>query len=205
MPPGSSGQANIRAYLGGSGTGKTASVRAYIRSRKPARLLVWDPLDEHGAMAERAPTLRDLVRLSTAARWRLRYVPTGAASTTERQFEVFCMVAWRSVGAVVYVEELGQVTTPSKAPPAWSKLCAAGRHQSLTIIGSAQRPAMIDKTFLGNATLIRTTGGFRYQADGATVAQVLRIPLDEVDELPPLHYVERDFVAGTLHRGKVKP
>ncbi|MFZ4756680.1 MAG: hypothetical protein ACOYLX_00770, partial [Burkholderiaceae bacterium] len=76
---------------------------------------------------------------------------------------------------------------------------------SLTIIGSAQRPAMIDKTFLGNATLIRTTGGFRYQADGATVAQVLRIPLDEVDELPPLHYVERDFVAGTLHRGKVKP
>lgn len=205
MPPGSKGEARIRAYLGGSGTGKTLSVLEQIRRTKPRRLLVWDPNDEHAELAEAAPTMRELVRMSTGLAWRLRFVPSGTRKAIEQAFSVWCMVAWRSVGATVYVEELGGVTSPSRAPAEWSRLCTAGRHQALTIIGSAQRPAMIDKDFLGNCTAIRTTGGFRYAADAEVVAKVLRVPLEQVDTLPRLHWIERDFSTGILKTGQLRP
>lgn len=205
MPPGTKGQANIRAYLGGSGTGKTLSVRQYVAKRKPARLLVWDAVGELGDTLPLCPTLRELVEQTTGRAWRLRYVPRGTPRELERQFEVFCLIAWRAVGCVVWVEELSQVTTPGRAGVSWRKLTTAGRHQEITVIGTAQRPAQVDKDFLGNCTSIRTTGGFRYAADSDTVAKVLRIPQSEVDELRPLHWIERDFVAGTLRRGSIAP
>lgn len=206
MPAGSSKPANIRAYLGGSGTGKTLSVRQFIARRRPARLLVWDSLGEFEQLAPLAPTLRDLVTSTTGPRWAWRYVPpAGSPKAHAQAFEVWCQVAWRSVGATVYVEELSTVTSPARAPVTWSRLVSAGRHQGLTVIGTAQRPAMIDKTFLGNCTVVRTTGGFRYAEDARTVAGVLRVPVDEVDELRPLHWIERDFSSGKLARGVLTP
>ena len=206
MPVGSSKPANIRAYLGGSGTGKTLSVRQYLEKRRPARLLVWDSLGEFEQLAPQAMTLRDLVESTKGARWAWRYVPPpGEPKRIAQAFEVFCQVAFRSTGATVYVEELSTVTSPARAPSGWSRLVSAGRHQGLTVIGTAQRPAMIDKTFLGNCTTIRTTGGFRYVEDSRVVAGVLRVPLDEVDELRPLHWIERDFGSGKLARGVLAP
>lgn len=198
--------ANIRAYLGGSGTGKTLSVRQYVERVKPARLLLWDSVHEHVGLGDPCLTARDLEQRSRAKRFALRYLPRGRSPRElEREFEFFCMVAWRSVGAVVWVEELSTVTRPSYAGPSWRRLCTAGRHQRLTIIGTAQRPAQADKDFLGNCTYIRATGGFRYARDEEVVAAVLRVPATELAELPPLHFIERDFGAGGgLRRGKIE-
>lgn len=205
MPAGSKGVANIRAYLGGSGTGKTLSVRQYVAKARPRRLLLWDAIGEHDGTGALCANARDLEQRSRAARFALRYVPRGTGRELEREFEFFCLVAWRSVGALVWVEELSQVTRPSFAGPTWRKLTTAGRHQALTIIGTAQRPAQIDKDFLGNATFIRATGGFRYARDSEVVAQVLRVERAELDAMPRLHFVERDFLSGELRRGQIKP
>jgi hypothetical protein len=205
MTEGRKEPARIRAYLGGSGTGKTLSVLDFIRRTKPRRLLVWDPNDEHAELAELVPTARDLVLLTQARTWRLRLVPTGDQKAIDAAFAVWCRAAFKAKGATVYVEELGGVTRPTRSPPAWRDLCTKGRHQGLTVIGSAQRPGMIDKDFLGNATYLRTTGGFRYAADADVVAKTLRVPLEQVDTLPRLHWIERDFVTGILKTGELRP
>lgn len=203
--PGGSKPANIRAYMGGTGTGKTLSVKQYIARQKPARLLLWDSVHEHQGAGDACSSAKDLEQRSRAQRFALRYMPRGRSPRElEREFEFFCMVAWRSVGATVWVEELSTVTRPGYASPSWRRLCTAGRHQRLTIIGTAQRPAQADKDFLGNATFIRATGGFRYARDEEVVAQVLRVQPAELAELPPLHYIERDFGAkGALARGVI--
>lgn len=205
MPAGPHNKPNLRGYFGGTGSGKTLSVLEYLRRTKPRRLIVWDPNDEHAELAELPPTMRDLVLAMEAPAWRLRWVPTGGKRATEQAFDAWCDAAFRAVDATVYVEELGSVTTPSAAPDGWRALTTRGRHQALTIIASAQRPAMVDKDFLSNATYIRTTGGFRYAADADAIAKVLRVPLDQVEELERLHWIERDFPTGILKTGRLRP
>lgn len=197
------GDASIRAYVGGSGFGKSLSVLAYLRTRKPLRLLVWDPQDECAALAPRAATLADLIRGTMGVRFALRYVPPSASSRAdlEARFALFCDVAYERGGATVYVEELSGVTTASHAPPAWRRLCVRGRHKGLTVIGCAQRPAQVDKDFFGNCTVVRCFGGLRYPADADTMARLMRVGPDVIDALRPRDFLERDFLAGTLVRG----
>ena len=73
----------------------------------------------------------------------------GRVTRAERDF---CRVVAECKRARVLVEELMHVTSPSWAPPAWSALSTAGAHDHLELIGTAQRPTMIDKNFVGNCT-----------------------------------------------------
>lgn len=196
------GDASIRAYVGGSGFGKSLSVLAYLRATRPAKLLVWDPQDECAGIAQ-AVDLERMIVASAGARFALRHVPPSGASRAdlEERFALFCDIAYVSPGATVYVEELSGVTTASHAPPAWRRLCVRGRHQGLTVIGCAQRPAQVDKDFFGNCTVVRCFGGLRYSADADAMARLMRVSPDVLDALPPRAFVERDFLAGTLVQG----
>jgi len=70
------------------------------------------------------------------------------------QFGIFCRII-RAIGnCKIVVEELNEVTTPNRAPPDWKWLCSRGRHRGVTIIGLSQRPASVDKDFIGNSTEI---------------------------------------------------
>lgn len=197
------GEASIRAYVGGSGFGKSLSVNAYLRRQNPGRLMVWDPQDECAEIAKKADSLTELVRLSNAVRYRLRYVPPSWATKKElaERFATFCSIAYARDGGTVYVEELSGVTTPSHAPPAWRQLCVRGRHKGLTVIGCAQRPAQVDKDFFGNCTVIRCFGGLREPADAEKMARVLRIASRDIDSLRPREYFEKDFIGNILRSG----
>jgi len=74
----------------------------------------------------------------------------------------------------VLVEELSQVTMASWSPPAWRKLSTAGRHKGMKLIGTAQRPASIDKDFLGNCTEIRCYR-VNYDNDAKVMADSLNL------------------------------
>lgn len=197
------GDASIRAYVGGSGFGKSLSVAGYLRETRPARLIVWDPQDENAALATAVGSLTEMVTATRGARFAVRYVPPGHASgkEMERRFATFCAVAYERAGSTVYVEELSGVTTPSRAPAAWKKLCVRGRHQGLTVIGCAQRPAQVDKDFFSNCTFIRCFGGLREPAGAVKMAAILRVDADLIDGLQPREFIERDFLAGEVRRG----
>lgn len=174
---GTKNKAKIHAVIGASGTGKSSYIKAELL-RKYSQLLVWSPLEETddyqsfcGGVVVRKIT--DLVAQVKAGARAIVYWPaSGNDKSLKQQFDLFCRVAFECVGAHVLVEELSQVTMPSWAPPAWKKLSTAGRHRGLTLIGVSQRPANIDKDFLGNCTEVRCYR-VNYDADAKVMADSL--------------------------------
>lgn len=204
-----SNRARIELYIGASGSGKGLSIKRRLSELAPARLLVWDPRDEYGAAAPRCSTLPAVVaavrQAGPAGPVRARYVP-GAALELRDAFALLCRVAFEAGGLVFVAEELSDVTSPSWAPPAWRQVITQGRHKGLHVIGATQRPALVDKVTLGNATRIRC-GALGYEADRRLMAAELDAPRELVAELAAvelptggmrLSLVERDRQARTL-------
>ena len=195
--------ADIRAVMGSSGSGKSAYVKQELRGLQPARLLVFDPMAEYGDFAKAAPSMSALVR--TAARsktFALRWVPRGDNKARMAQFRALCALAFVLGDLTLVVEELQTVTLPAYAPPEWSDCTLRGRHKGLRIFGIAQRPAGVDKNFFGNATVTRT-GRLNYDDDIRTMANVLRVSIDEIQALPELAYIERNMRTGVHARGMI--
>lgn len=202
-------RARIEAYIGASGSGKGVSINARLRELQPARLLIWDPRAEYGEHARPVHRLADLVRAVVAAGpgggFRLRYVP-GAAVDLDKPFALVCRLAFAAGNLVFLAEELSDVTQPSYAPPAWRQVITQGRHKGLHVLGAAQRPTLIDKTFLANCTRVRC-GALGYADDRRRMAMELDAPAELVESLQSadvpgggvrLSMLERDRQARTL-------
>lgn len=204
----------IEAYIGASGSGKGVSINARLAELKPARLIIWDPRNEYGAHARRFDNLRDLVgawrQAGGSGSLRTRYV-AGPSLPLPEAFGIVCALAFSVGECTLLAEELSDVTTASRAPPAWRRAITQGRHVGLHIIGAAQRPALIDKTFLGNSTYIRCFT-LRYREDRRAMAAALDVDEQRVAELATVEtptgvaigYIERDFREGTLQNGTLK-
>lgn len=94
------------------------------------------------------------------------------------------------------------VTSPSYAPERWSAATMKGRHAGLKIVGISQRPASIDKDFLGNCTRIRT---FRlsYPDDRMAVVRAMAEPVDRIEQLGEYEFLQKDLVSGVVTTGKL--
>jgi hypothetical protein len=209
---GTRNKADIIAVIGASGTGKSSYIKGELL-KKFQRLLVWSPLektDDYAGFCNGTVVMRitDLVAAVKAGMKAIVYWPQGSDAEIKTQFDRFCRIVWELEGATVLVEELSRVTMASWAPPAWKNLSTAGRHQGLTIIGTSQRPANIDKDFLGNCTEIRCYRvnydtdakvmadalGLRteYPAAGAGGRPVAVKPMERLRTLPNFHYFHKN-------------
>jgi hypothetical protein len=206
-------QPRIEAYIGASGSGKGVSVARRLKELRPARLLVWDPCDEYRAQATAMRSLpaiaQHLRRAGQDGPFRVRYVP-GAGVKLAEAFGVVCGLAFAAGNLVFVAEELSDVTSGGYAPPDWRQVITQGRHRLMHVLGCAQRPALIDKTFLGNATYIRCFT-LRYDADRRAMAAALDVPVQRIAALETtegagrtvINYVERDFRAGLLRDSRI--
>lgn len=203
----SSNQASIVAVMGASGSGKSTYIKQTLAKAKPARLLVWDPMAEYAHLGQVAPSLSHLVQALAAAGRKGRFAwvfqPAPDEKTRARQFNVFCGVAMAAGNLTLVVEELRFVTTPSRAPVGWAQVTMTGRHKGLRVLGASQRPASIDKDFLGNATLIRT-GRLAYPEDVRAVSKAMQVPEARIAELKPLEWIEKNMQTGKVAAGKIR-
>lgn len=206
---GTRNKAKIVAVIGASGTGKSSYIKGDLL-RGYSRLLIWSPLEETddyasfcGGVVTRKIT--DFVAQIKAGTKEIIFEPSG--KDLKPQFDLFCRCVWQVEGAHVLVEELSQVTMASWAPPAWKKLSTAGRHRGLTLIGVSQRPANIDKDFLGNCTEIRCYR-LNYDVDAKVMADSLGMqatyetapggktvqvkPLTVLRKLPDFHFFHKN-------------
>ncbi|PRE65492.1 hypothetical protein C6P96_08510 [Burkholderia multivorans] len=211
MADGSRNTAKIIAVMGASGSGKSAWIKQQLRAGNPARLLVWDPQEEFGAFGREVtdPTeLTKAVREAGDGSYRLIYRPGKAFSTYGDKFDLFCSVAYLSGNACVVVDELGDVTEPSRAPDGWSVLSRKGRHRGLTVFGAAQRPANIDKDFIGNSSMVHCSR-LSYETDIKVMANALGVPVQEVRDLKAdpdavdFDFIERNMQTGAVRRAKL--
>lgn len=197
-------KAHIEAVLGSTGSGKSSYVKAKMREKPPKRLLVFDPEGEWGEFGRTTGSLQDVIAGCEAAgptgALRIVFVPSPDPGTAMRQFDVFCRVAFHAERLTFIVDELKLVTTPSRSPIGWGMLTGRGRKRGIVTYGLSQRPASIDKDFLGNCTHVRT-GRLTYAEDQKAVARVLGVPEAEIGALPDLGWIRRDMATGELTRG----
>ncbi len=212
-PAGTKNKADIIAVIGASGTGKSSYIKGELL-RKYSRLLIWSPLEKTdnyagfcGGGVVVNGKISELVARVKAGAKEIVYVPVGSDAEIKIQFDRFCRIAWELEGATVLIEELSRVTMPSWAPPAWKNLSTAGRHRGLTIIGTSQRPANIDKDFLGNCTEVRCYR-VNYGNDAKVMADSLNLqteyepgaggkavaskPLNQIRSLPNFHFFHKN-------------
>ena len=199
-----------RAVLvaGFTGSGKSAWVIRQVRGAP--RLLVWDSMGEwcRRELVRPVPTLRELAALIRAdlraPGARFRYGYTGAV--TRAGFDGFCRLAWVWLrwrpGATLVVEELADVTSPGKAPPAWGEIVRKGRHVGAQVYALTQRPAESDKTIVSNAAAIHS-GFMGFPDDRAYMARCLDVRLRDIERLRPLDWLERDMRTRELRRGRL--
>lgn len=193
-------------YVTGSmGSGKTSWVRR--RVAKARRLLVWDGkgIDWGQGQGCTVITHPHALRavLTRPGRWSYR-VPV-----TRANFETFCRLAWiwgRLVPGVIVVDEVADVTTSAKAPPAWGEIARKARAFGTDVYVTTQRPQECDKTAQGNAMLYHCG----LMADADDQAYVARRLLGSMDLLPkvsallPLQWIERDVRTRQITTGSLK-
>lgn len=190
----------VWCVLGSRGSGKSAWVRQQLARTKPGRLMVWDLMAEHGDSAARAPTLADALRAMKGAAWRLSFVPATDPKVRDVQFDLVCRGVLAAGRCTLLVEELAFVTRASSPPPQWARVCLLGRHAGVSVIGTSQRPAQVDKDFLGNADLVHC-GRLTHEADARVAAGILGVGHAEVMGLPDLAWIERRAGAAQCDRG----
>lgn len=197
-------QANIGAILGASGSGKSSLIKLELMHERPARLVVWDPKREYGRHAHSLAKLEELARAMRRGTWSLAFTPAGSRKAMRAQFDVFCKLANAARDCWCVVDELADVTEPNWAPEGWETLTRQGRHAGVTIRGASQRPADIDKSFYGNASRIAV---FRMNAEGdvTRMAEILGVARDDVRNLKPLAFIERDMLTGKRTPKKITP
>src|SRR5574343_947605 len=204
---GSSNSAAIWAVIGASGTGKGLWVKQQLAALQPARLVIWDFMDEYGDHARPSSTLdairRDMIRAGRSGPLRVRYTPRGTGEKAMRaEFEALCELVYAWGGCVFVAEELSNVTTPAWAPPAWRKMSTSGRHMGITLVGVTQNPALIDKTYLSNCTLVHVSG-LRNNMHSEYVAREIDCPVERITALEPFQWIERDHLSRELRFGTV--
>lgn len=202
----------IEAYIGASGSGKGVSINARLKELQPSRLLIWDPRNEYGKWAPAYSRFSDLTGAFVHAKGgpvRARFVPDGDAGLMEL-FGKVSKLAFAAGKLVFLAEELSDVTTASRAPAEWRRVITQGRHQGLHVIGAAQRPALIDKNFLGACTYIRCFT-LRYADDRRNMAKSMDVDQASIDALETtedgakvtINYLEKDFREKVLQAGKI--
>lgn len=203
----------IEAYIGASGSGKGVSINQRLDELQPSRLLIWDPRDEYKKRAPKYTTLPELVGAFVYAKGgpvRARFVP-GGSTKLEPQFERLCKLAFAGGNMVFLAEELSDVTTASRAPAAWRQVITQGRHKGLHVLGASQRPALIDKNFLGACTYIRCFT-LRYFEDRRAMAKSMDVAQEHIDALQTtetaskvtINFWEKDFREGISQAGKLE-
>lgn len=203
-------EASIHAVLGSSGGGKTTHARKLIMKRKRRRTMIWSPKEPKDDYASWYPgsvvctTTAEVLEVVKAAGKRgafhVVFKPSLDRKRDELQFDVFCRIALAAENLMFLVDELHTVTKPGWAPDGWSKLTMMGRASGTEIWGLSQRPASVDKNFLGNCSTVHTRR-LSYPEDAKSVARSLGVKPVDVSSLTGYMWIERNNMTGEVTRG----
>lgn len=198
---GSDNQAAFVAVIGSTGSGKSHFVKKVLDA-KPPRVLIWDPMKEYGhagtVVKDQTAHLVAQLRRVGGGNFSLVYQPRKDSEAVMRaQFTVFCKAALAVGKVLMVVEEMALVTKAGYSPPGWLEVVTGGRHYGLMVVGTSQRPALLDKTFFSNCTMIRV-GKLSSAGDKKAVADAIDVHADLLRQLRPRQWLVKNLVTGDL-------
>lgn len=202
-------RADIRAFVGATGSGKGVGIREHLKAAKPTRLIVFDPMHEYADIARPVATVAQVIEAMKKPAFKIVWQPDDETDfdgkAFKEQFALFCRAAFLVGNLTMLVEELELVTRPTWAPAAWRNCTKRGRHQGLSILAATQRPADADKAFWSSCTYIRCHA-LRESGDRERMAKSLSVPAAQIETLQTvalspsktrITFFEKDFNAGT--------
>lgn len=195
-------KANILMAIGATGSGKSTRVKADIERLGLRRLMVWDWMREYDEYP--AFTSMDQLARHVAAcpEFAVRFLPSYDKKTREAQFDLFCRLAMAVGDMGILCEELSQVVRANGGGAGWTQVLTAGRHKGLHVYGTSQRPALVDKTALSQATRLYC-GNLELPDDVEIMGKMLGVAPAEIQALGPWDYIEKHRETKTLHRGNL--
>jgi hypothetical protein len=203
-------EARIHAIMGSSGGGKTTHLVKLLTKRKRNRTLIWSPKEAKdnymglypGSVLCTTSTEVHQILVSAGPKgpFHIVFQPRLVRKEDEKHFHVVCKMALARGNLAFVVDELHTITRPTWAPDGWSELVMMGRAFDVEIFGLSQRPASMDKDFLGNCSTVHTRR-LSLPDDAATVAKSIGAKPAEVSALSGYQWMERDTLTGKVTRG----
>ncbi len=195
-------KADILIAIGATGSGKSTRCKMDIQQRGLPRVIVWDWMREY----ERLPVAKTLAGLHTgmtsAQRYAVRFLPSYDTATRQQQFDAFCALALAVGDVAILCEELSKVVRANGSCEGYERVITEGRHRRLKVYGTSQRPALIDKTSISQATRLYC-GNLEFEADVKAMTAILKVPADDIQALGPWDYIERHRETKQLYRGNL--
>jgi len=184
--------ADVTALIASSGGGKSHWVRGVKLPTLKRPVLIWDTMAEYGDVGRSRESLSAVVEDLRAGREVIPFVPKrGDFKAMAAQFHTFCGIVLARGECSMIAEELMYVTKAGWAPPRWIEIITNGRHHSLSVVGTTQRPQLCDKTFISGATLVRV-GFLRGNSDKKVMADTLDLDVAELRALKKRQWIQVD-------------
>lgn len=210
MTSGNAQQAQIQAILGSTGCGKSTHLRKCLAKKKRRRTIIWspkEPIDNYAALypgsvvcTTTVEVLRILQAAGKSGEFHIVFRPSLVRAKDEGNFHFVCKMALAARNVTFIAEELHTCTRASWAPDGWSELVMMGRGYGVEIFGLSQRPASMDKDFLGNTSTVHV-GRLSHPEDAKIVARGLGIKAEEITALSGFQWIERNTNTGKITRG----
>lgn len=180
------GRANHVFCCGRKGSGKSELARLFWVSYPYDRLVV-DPTGDVDA----GPDAKDL-ELPLPTRWpaklarpnerqTLRFVPDPGAATHVDDMDRAVQLAFSHGRCLLWVDEVGELTSASSTPPAMRRVLAQARHRSLSTLFCGPRPIDINPLVMSQADYVAAFS-LPNPADRRRVADVCGIAPADFDD-----------------------
>jgi len=198
--------AHFVAIMGATGCGKSTELKKRLALKPRPRILVWSPkeaIDNYAAMVggvvvSSVSQVLDIIgKAGKKGRFKVVFKPSLSREKDTKQFDVFCKIALAAGNLTMIAEELHTVTTPTHAPDGWAKLNFMGRAYGVEVFGLSQRPASVDKSFMGSLSAVHC-GRLPFPEDQKTMARTMGVSHADVSMLIGYQAIQKDFNTGKI-------
>lgn len=206
---GNAQQAQFVAIIGATGCGKSTELKKRLGVKKRPRTIIWSPKEALDNYAGYFPgsavvsTVSQALQIVQAAGktggFHIVFVPTLNQKKDTAMFDVVCKIALAAGRLTLVVEELHSVTEASRAPDGWRKINFMGRGFGVHVFGLSQRPASVDKAFMGSLSFIHV-GRLPHPPDQKAVAEIIGIDRSEIAALSGYQAIQKDMITGKVTR-----
>ena len=197
------------AIIGSTGCGKTTELKKRLGKRN--RTFIWSPkevLDNYAALfagsvriSTAGEAMQHLKKAGKNGKFHLVFVPTLNQKKDMAYFDVVCKMLLAVGNVTLVVDELHSVTSASYAPDGWRKLNFMGRGYGVHVFGLSQRPASVDKAFMGSLSFIHV-GRLPHPPDQKAIADIIGIKREEISMLTGYQAIQKDMLTGKITRKK---